>query len=180
MKATASITSLYICFDVDIVAKRRKDRQCRYRAILSTPWSKQKVAEVAPGARTFKAPPGQAEPCLHRWLKEVEEEEEETWEVAGELSEQELFAKAEAFVGDFLHAAEDAEEGGVIDDESMASVTELSGLPLCVHFHGKTRTARYIPIRQLTGTRTGRYRVVPLRSAVDGRFPPSAVDLRRN
>ncbi|RWW34568.1 hypothetical protein GW17_00000660 [Ensete ventricosum] len=153
MKSTVSITSLYICFDVDIVAKRRKDHRCRYRAILSTPWSKQKVAEVAPGARTFKAPPGQAEPCLHRWLKEVEEEEE-------------LFAKAEAFVGDFLHAAEDAEEGGVIDDDPW--------LP------GKTRTARYIPIRQLTGTRTGRYRVVPLRSAVDGRFPPSAVDLRRN
>ncbi|RRT57361.1 hypothetical protein B296_00038616 [Ensete ventricosum] len=32
---------------------------------------------------------------------------------------------------------------------------------------GKTRTARYIPVRQLTGTRTGRYRAVPLRSGVD-------------
>ncbi|RWW33153.1 hypothetical protein BHE74_00012209 [Ensete ventricosum] len=32
---------------------------------------------------------------------------------------------------------------------------------------GKTRTARYIPVRQLTGMRTGRYRAVPLRSGVD-------------
>ncbi|RZR88657.1 hypothetical protein BHM03_00016277 [Ensete ventricosum] len=40
----------------------------------------------------------------------------------------------------------------------------------------KIRTAWYIPVRQLIG----RYWAVPLRSAVDGRFPPSAVDLRRN
>ncbi|RWW38183.1 hypothetical protein BHE74_00056679 [Ensete ventricosum] len=37
---------------------------------------------------------------------------------------------------------------------------------------GKTRTARYIPVQQLTGTRTGRYRAVALGSAVDGRFTP--------
>ncbi|RRT44071.1 hypothetical protein B296_00055969, partial [Ensete ventricosum] len=43
---------------------------------------------------------------------------------------------------------------------------------------GKTRTARYIPVRQLTGTRTGRYRAVPLRSAIGGRFRPSTVDFR--
>ncbi|RWV87262.1 hypothetical protein GW17_00050761, partial [Ensete ventricosum] len=30
----------------------------------------------------------------------------------------------------------------------------------------KTRTARYIPVQQLTGMRTGRYRTVPLRSTV--------------
>ncbi|RRT41906.1 hypothetical protein B296_00055468, partial [Ensete ventricosum] len=44
---------------------------------------------------------------------------------------------------------------------------------------GKTRTAWYIPVRQLTGTRTGRYRAVALRSAVDGRFSSSMVDFRR-
>ncbi|RRT73246.1 hypothetical protein B296_00008189 [Ensete ventricosum] len=33
---------------------------------------------------------------------------------------------------------------------------------------GKTRTARYIPVQQLTGTWTGRYRAIPLRSAVGG------------
>ncbi|RWV96833.1 hypothetical protein GW17_00040428 [Ensete ventricosum] len=44
---------------------------------------------------------------------------------------------------------------------------------------GKIRIARYIPVRQLTGTRTDRYRVVPLRSIVDGRFPLSMVDFRR-
>ncbi|RRT51217.1 hypothetical protein BHM03_00020161 [Ensete ventricosum] len=43
----------------------------------------------------------------------------------------------------------------------------------------KTRTARYIPVRQLTGTWTGRYRAVPLRSAVDGRFRSLTVDFRR-
>ncbi|RWW22513.1 hypothetical protein GW17_00013283 [Ensete ventricosum] len=43
----------------------------------------------------------------------------------------------------------------------------------------KTRTARYIPVRQLTGTRTDRYRAVPLRSAVGGRFPPSMVGFCR-
>ncbi|RWW37819.1 hypothetical protein BHE74_00057011, partial [Ensete ventricosum] len=44
---------------------------------------------------------------------------------------------------------------------------------------GKTRTARYIPVWQLTGTWTGRYRAVALRSAVNGRFPSSMVDFRR-
>ncbi|RRT47205.1 hypothetical protein B296_00053895, partial [Ensete ventricosum] len=44
---------------------------------------------------------------------------------------------------------------------------------------GKTRTARYIPVQQLTGTRTSRYRAVALKSAVDGRFRPSAVDFGR-
>ncbi|RZR71024.1 hypothetical protein BHM03_00002890 [Ensete ventricosum] len=43
----------------------------------------------------------------------------------------------------------------------------------------KTRTAWYIPVRQLIGTRTGCYQAVPLRSAVDGRFSPSMVDFRR-
>ncbi|RWW31658.1 hypothetical protein GW17_00003716 [Ensete ventricosum] len=46
-------------------------------------------------------------------------------------------------------------------------------------FSGKTHIARYIPVRQLTGTWTGRYRAVPLRSAVGGRFPPSMVGFRR-
>ncbi|RRT81764.1 hypothetical protein B296_00020513 [Ensete ventricosum] len=49
---------------------------------------------------------------------------------------------------------------------------------VCYH-RGKARTARCIPVRQLTGTRTGRYRAVPLRSAVGGQFPSSMVDLRR-
>ncbi|RRT68497.1 hypothetical protein B296_00020560, partial [Ensete ventricosum] len=49
-----------------------------------------------------------------------------------------------------------------------------------LYVSGKTRTARYIPVWQLTGTWTGRYRAVPLRSAVGGRFPPSAVDLGEN
>ncbi|RZS27232.1 hypothetical protein BHM03_00060669 [Ensete ventricosum] len=39
-----------------------------------------------------------------------------------------------------------------------------------LYVSGKTRTARYIPVWQLTGTWTGRYRAVPLRSAVGGRF----------
>ncbi|RZS17652.1 hypothetical protein BHM03_00049818, partial [Ensete ventricosum] len=43
----------------------------------------------------------------------------------------------------------------------------------------KTRTARYIPVRQLIGTRISRYRVVALRSTVDSRFPSSMVDFRR-
>ncbi|RWW24249.1 hypothetical protein GW17_00011475 [Ensete ventricosum] len=38
---------------------------------------------------------------------------------------------------------------------------------------GKTCTAWYIPVRQLTDTRTGRYRAVPLRAAVSDRFRPS-------
>ncbi|RWW09121.1 hypothetical protein GW17_00027406, partial [Ensete ventricosum] len=44
---------------------------------------------------------------------------------------------------------------------------------------GKIHTARYIPVRQLIGTRTGRYRAVPLRSTVDGRFRLSTIDFRR-
>ncbi|RZS01082.1 hypothetical protein BHM03_00030880 [Ensete ventricosum] len=44
---------------------------------------------------------------------------------------------------------------------------------------GKTRIARYIPVRQLTGTWIGRYRAVALGSAVDGRFPSFMVDFRR-
>ncbi|RRT38112.1 hypothetical protein B296_00037982 [Ensete ventricosum] len=44
---------------------------------------------------------------------------------------------------------------------------------------GKTCTARYIPVRQLTGTRTGRYRAVLLRSVIGSRFRPSTVDFRR-
>ncbi|RZR82655.1 hypothetical protein BHM03_00009109 [Ensete ventricosum] len=44
---------------------------------------------------------------------------------------------------------------------------------------GKTCTARYIPVRQLTGMRTGRYRAVPLRSVVGSRFRSSTVDFRR-
>ncbi|RWW52628.1 hypothetical protein BHE74_00040928 [Ensete ventricosum] len=52
----------------------------------------------------------------------------------------------------------------------ISSVDQLSG---------KTRTARYIPVRQLTDTRTGRYRAVPLRSTVGGRFRSSTVDFRR-
>ncbi|RZS26214.1 hypothetical protein BHM03_00059529 [Ensete ventricosum] len=55
-----------------------------------------------------------------------------------------------------------------------------SGFPRFSLLSGKTHTARYIPVRQLTGTWTGRYQAVPLRSAVGGRFPSSAVDLRRN
>ncbi|RWV96772.1 hypothetical protein GW17_00040493 [Ensete ventricosum] len=43
----------------------------------------------------------------------------------------------------------------------------------------KTRTARYIPVRQLIGTRISRYRVVALRSTVNSRFPSSMVDFRR-
>ncbi|RWW72895.1 hypothetical protein BHE74_00019267 [Ensete ventricosum] len=35
---------------------------------------------------------------------------------------------------------------------------------------GKAHTARYIPIRQLTGTRTSRYRAVPLKSTVSGQL----------
>ncbi|RWW61164.1 hypothetical protein BHE74_00031794, partial [Ensete ventricosum] len=42
---------------------------------------------------------------------------------------------------------------------------------------GKSRTARYIPVQQLTGTWTGRYRAVPLRSAVGCRFRLSTIDL---
>ncbi|RZR91048.1 hypothetical protein BHM03_00019082, partial [Ensete ventricosum] len=34
----------------------------------------------------------------------------------------------------------------------------------------RPRTARYIRVRQLTGTWTGRYRAVPLKSAVGGRL----------
>ncbi|RWW45587.1 hypothetical protein BHE74_00048560 [Ensete ventricosum] len=34
----------------------------------------------------------------------------------------------------------------------------------------RPRIARYIPVRQLTGTWTGRYRVVPRKSTVDGRL----------
>ncbi|RZS26281.1 hypothetical protein BHM03_00059600 [Ensete ventricosum] len=41
---------------------------------------------------------------------------------------------------------------------------------------GKAYTARYVPVWQLIGTRTGRYRAVPLKLAVDNRFRPSAVD----
>ncbi|RWW33077.1 hypothetical protein GW17_00002214 [Ensete ventricosum] len=48
-------------------------------------------------------------------------------------------------------------------------------LPLAV----RPRTARYIPIQQLTGTRTGRYRAVPLKSTVGDRFWLSAVDFNR-
>ncbi|RWW30338.1 hypothetical protein GW17_00005091 [Ensete ventricosum] len=44
---------------------------------------------------------------------------------------------------------------------------------------GKARTARYILVRQLIGMRTGRYRAVPLKSIVDGRFQQSAVDFDR-
>ncbi|RWW46049.1 hypothetical protein BHE74_00048048 [Ensete ventricosum] len=44
---------------------------------------------------------------------------------------------------------------------------------------GKARTARYVPDRQLTGTRTGRYQAVPLKSAVGGRLrEKSTVDNR--
>ncbi|RWW67238.1 hypothetical protein BHE74_00025328 [Ensete ventricosum] len=39
---------------------------------------------------------------------------------------------------------------------------------------GKAHTARYIPVQQLTGMWTGRYRAVPLKSIVDSRFRPSA------
>ncbi|RZS13732.1 hypothetical protein BHM03_00045358 [Ensete ventricosum] len=56
--------------------------------------------------------------------------------------------------------------------------SSLSLSLLWLSVSGKTRTARYIPVWQMTGTRTGRYQAVPLRSIVDGRFPPSAVDLR--
>ncbi|RWV88007.1 hypothetical protein GW17_00049948 [Ensete ventricosum] len=35
---------------------------------------------------------------------------------------------------------------------------------------GKARTTQYVPVRQLTGTQTGRYRAVPLKSVVDGRL----------
>ncbi|RRT51598.1 hypothetical protein B296_00033113, partial [Ensete ventricosum] len=35
---------------------------------------------------------------------------------------------------------------------------------------GKAHTARYIPVRQLTGTRTNRYRAVPLKSTVGDRL----------
>ncbi|RRT80106.1 hypothetical protein B296_00012851, partial [Ensete ventricosum] len=42
--------------------------------------------------------------------------------------------------------------------------------------YGKGRTARYIPVRQLTDTRTGSYRAVPLKSTVGSRFRPSTVD----
>ncbi|RZS11779.1 hypothetical protein BHM03_00043132, partial [Ensete ventricosum] len=44
---------------------------------------------------------------------------------------------------------------------------------------GKTHTPRYIPVRQLTGTRTGRYRAVPLRSTVGDRFRSLTIDFRR-
>ncbi|RWW30635.1 hypothetical protein GW17_00004787 [Ensete ventricosum] len=45
--------------------------------------------------------------------------------------------------------------------------------------NGKTHTAWYIPVRHLTGMRTGPYRAVPLRSIVNGRFRSSTVDFRR-
>ncbi|RRT45560.1 hypothetical protein B296_00055048, partial [Ensete ventricosum] len=35
---------------------------------------------------------------------------------------------------------------------------------------GKACTARYIPVRQLIGMRTGRYQAVQLKSAVGGRL----------
>ncbi|RWW65637.1 hypothetical protein BHE74_00027047 [Ensete ventricosum] len=43
----------------------------------------------------------------------------------------------------------------------------------------RPRTARYILVQQLTGTRTGRYWVVPLKSIVGDRFRLSAVDFDR-
>ncbi|RZS15826.1 hypothetical protein BHM03_00047717 [Ensete ventricosum] len=53
----------------------------------------------------------------------------------------------------------------------------LEGFKPCVN--GKTHTAWYIPVRHLTGMRTGPYRAVPLRSIVNGRFRSSTVDFRR-
>ncbi|RWW15758.1 hypothetical protein GW17_00020389 [Ensete ventricosum] len=43
----------------------------------------------------------------------------------------------------------------------------------------RPRTARYIPVRQLIGMQTDRYRVVPLKSTVDDRFRLSAIDFDR-
>ncbi|RWW73739.1 hypothetical protein BHE74_00018353, partial [Ensete ventricosum] len=44
----------------------------------------------------------------------------------------------------------------------------------------RPRTRRYIPVCQLTGTRTAHYRAVPPKSFVDSRFRPSTVDFGRN
>ncbi|RWW72972.1 hypothetical protein BHE74_00019182 [Ensete ventricosum] len=44
---------------------------------------------------------------------------------------------------------------------------------------GKASTARYIPVRQLTGTGTDRYQAVPLKSTVDSQFRPLAVNFDR-
>ncbi|CAL9186711.1 uncharacterized protein LOC135608419 [Musa acuminata AAA Group] len=67
----------------------------------------QKSAKVAPGEQTLKRCP--SKPSLFfiggfegdSAGKEWEEDEEEEEEEAGELSKQELFAKAEAFIGNF-------------------------------------------------------------------------------
>ncbi|RWV95701.1 hypothetical protein GW17_00041652 [Ensete ventricosum] len=60
---------------------------------------------------------------------------------------------------------------------SLLPLVAVAATPLAVS--GKARTARYIPVRQLTGTRTGRYRAVPLKLVVGGRFRPSVVDFGR-
>ncbi|RWV99982.1 hypothetical protein GW17_00037080 [Ensete ventricosum] len=43
---------------------------------------------------------------------------------------------------------------------------------------GKAHTARYIPIRKLTGTRTSRYRAVPLKSTVSELIPYQGLQFR--
>ncbi|RRT41218.1 hypothetical protein B296_00057983 [Ensete ventricosum] len=40
-------------------------------------------------------------------------------------------------------------------------------------------TAQYIPVRQLTGMQTDRYRAILLKSAIDNRFRPSGIDFDR-
>ncbi|RWW17322.1 hypothetical protein GW17_00018757 [Ensete ventricosum] len=55
----------------------------------------------------------------------------------------------------------------------------LIRVPLNSPASDKTHTARYIPVRQLTGTRTGRYRAVPLKSAVGDRLREK-IDRRRS
>ncbi|RWW03986.1 hypothetical protein GW17_00032817, partial [Ensete ventricosum] len=67
---------------------------------------------------------------------------------------------------DYKNVLEEGEEQYVPYD-----VTGQYGqLFIIIEQSGKARTARYIPVRQLTGTRIGRYRAVPLKSVVGGRL----------
>ncbi|RWW55204.1 hypothetical protein BHE74_00038172, partial [Ensete ventricosum] len=47
-------------------------------------------------------------------------------------------------------------------------------IPICT-----AHTGRYVSIRQVTGMRTARYRAVPPKSTISGRFWPSVVDFDR-
>ncbi|URD96399.1 hypothetical protein MUK42_36171 [Musa troglodytarum] len=92
----------------------------------------QKVAEVAPGARIKRCPPG---PSLFfiggcEGLSEAREvEEEEKWEVAGGAQRAGAVCQGRSIHWRLLHAAEDA-EGGANDEDPWLPLTELSRLPL--------------------------------------------------